>query len=250
MYVEEKNRSWCSSSNENDQRAVTIECASDTTHPYAFKDVVYNKLIELCVDICKRNGKKKLLWLGDKTKTLNYNPAADEMVLTVHRWFANKSCPGDWMYSRMGDLASKVTAKLGGSSASNSGTAGGNILYRVQTGAFSNKANADAMLSKVKAAGFDTYMVKVDNLYKIQVGAYSNKANADAMAAKLKAAGFDTYITTKSGTAVSSTAKKSVDELAREVIQGLWGNGQDRKNRLQAAGYDYNAVQKRVNELL
>ena len=63
MYVEEKNRSWCSSSNENDQRAVTIECASDTTHPYAFKDVVYNKLIELCVDICKRNGKKKLLWL-------------------------------------------------------------------------------------------------------------------------------------------------------------------------------------------
>ena len=250
MYVEEKNRSWCSSSNENDQRAVTIECASDTTHPYAFKDVVYNKLIELCVDICKRNGKKKLLWLGDKTKTLNYNPAADEMVLTVHRWFANKSCPGDWMYSRMGDLASKVTAKLGGSSASNPGTAGGNVLYRVQTGAFSNKANADAMLSKVKAAGFDTYMVKVDNLYKIQVGAYSNKANADAMAAKLKAAGFDTYITTKSGTAVSSTAKKSVDELAREVIQGLWGNGQDRKNRLQAAGYDYNAVQKRVNELL
>ena len=76
------------------------------------------------------------------------------------------------------------------------------------------------------------------------------KANADAMAAKLKAAGFDTYITTKSGTAVSSVAKKSVDELAREVIQGLWGNGQDRKNRLQAAGYDYNAVQKRVNELL
>ena len=214
MYVEEKNRSWCSSSNENDQRAVTIECASDTTHPYAFKDVVYNKLIELCVDICKRNGKKKLLWLGDKTKTLNYNPAADEMVLTVHRWFANKSCPGDWMYSRMGDLASKVTAKLGGSSASNPGTAGGNVLYRVQTGAF------------------------------------SNKANADAMAAKLKAAGFDTYITTKSGTAVSSAAKKSVDELAREVIQGLWGNGQDRKNRLQAAGYDYNAVQKRVNELL
>ena len=106
------------------------------------------------------------------------------------------------------------------------------------------------MAAKLKAAGFDTYMVKVDNLYKIQVGAYSNKANADAMAAKLKAAGFDTYITTKSGTAVSSTAKKSVDELAREVIQGLWGNGQDRKNRLQAAGYDYNAVQKRVNELL
>ena len=113
MYVEEKNRSWCSSSNANDQRAVTIECASDNTAPYAFRDVVYKKLIELCVDICQRNGKTKLLWLGDKDKTLNYTPKADEMILTVHRWFANKSCPGSWMYARMGDLAEKVTAALG-----------------------------------------------------------------------------------------------------------------------------------------
>ena len=112
MYVEEKNRSWCSSSAANDQRAITIECASDNTEPYAFKDVVYQRLIELCTDICKRNGKTKLLWLGDKTKTLNYSPKQDEMVLTVHRWFANKSCPGDWLYARMGDLAEKVTACL------------------------------------------------------------------------------------------------------------------------------------------
>ena len=115
MYVEEKNRSWCSSSNANDQRAVTIECASDNTEPYAFKDVVYQTLIKLCVDICQRNGKKKLLWLGDKDTTLAYTPKADEMVLTVHRWFANKSCPGSWMYARIGDLASKVTAQLGSS---------------------------------------------------------------------------------------------------------------------------------------
>ena len=92
MYVEEKNRSWCSSSNANDQRAVTIECASDTYHPYAMNSTVYARLIDLCVDICKRNGKKKLIWFGDKNKSLNYVPAADEMVLTVHRWFANKSC--------------------------------------------------------------------------------------------------------------------------------------------------------------
>ena len=120
LYVEEKNRSWCSSSNANDQRAVTIECASDTTEPYAFRDAVYKKLITLCVDICKRNGKKKLIWFGDKDKTLNYSPKSDEMVLTVHRWFANKSCPGNWMYARMGDLASKVTAQLGGNSGSGS----------------------------------------------------------------------------------------------------------------------------------
>lgn len=112
MYVEEKNRSWCSSSSANDQRAITIECASDTTEPYAMNSKVYATLIKLCVDICKRNGKKKLLWLGDKTKTLNYNPKSDEMIITVHRWFANKSCPGNWLYSRLDDLASKVTAQL------------------------------------------------------------------------------------------------------------------------------------------
>lgn len=115
LYVDEANRSWCSSSNANDQRAVTIECASDTVAPYAFRDVVYQSLIKLCVDICQRNGKKKLLWLGDKAKTMAYTPASNEMILTVHRWFANKSCPGDWMYARMGDLAEKVTAQLNAS---------------------------------------------------------------------------------------------------------------------------------------
>lgn len=130
MYVEEKNRSWCSSSNSNDQRAVTIECASDTTEPYAFKDVVYQKLIALCVDICKRNGKTKLLWFGDKTKTLNYEPKADEMVLTVHRWFANKSCPGNWMYARMSDLAEKVTAQLNAKEEEDST----DIIYIVKAG--------------------------------------------------------------------------------------------------------------------
>lgn len=192
LCVEEKNRSWCSSSNANDQRAVTIECASDNTAPYAMTDAVYTALIDLCTDICKRNGKKKLLWFGDKDKTLSYEPKADEMIITVHRWFANKSCPGDWLYDRLGDLAKKVTSRLGSAT-----------LYRVQTGAYSKRANADAQLAKVKAAGFDTYMVKAGNLYKIQVGAFSIKANADAMAAKLKAAGFDTYITTEQGEAVT-----------------------------------------------
>ena len=122
LYVEEKNRSWCTSSNANDQRAVTIECASDTKEPYWMNDKVYATLIKLCVDICKRNGKKKLLWLGDKTKTLNYTPKSDEMVITVHRWFANKSCPGNWLYARLGDLASKVTSQLEGSSSTSSAT--------------------------------------------------------------------------------------------------------------------------------
>ena len=113
LYVEEKNRSWCTSSNANDQRAVTIECASDKEEPYAMHQVVYDRLIDLCEDICRRNGKKKLLWFGDKNKSLNYQPKADEMLITVHRWFANKSCPGDWLYARLGNLAAKVTSRLG-----------------------------------------------------------------------------------------------------------------------------------------
>ena len=114
LVVEENKRSWCSSSNENDQRAVTIECSSEKTPPYVFNDAVYNKLIDLCVDICRRNGKNTLLWLGTKEATLNYNPKPNEMVLTVHRWFKNKACPGDWLMARMTDLATKVTNKLKG----------------------------------------------------------------------------------------------------------------------------------------
>ena len=112
MYVEEKNRSWCTSSNSNDQRAVTIECASDTKHPYWMNDKVYKTLIDLCTDICHRNGKDKLIWFGDKNKSLNYEPKSNEMIITVHRWFANKSCPGDWLYARLGDVAKKVTENL------------------------------------------------------------------------------------------------------------------------------------------
>ena len=122
MYVEEKNRSWCTSSNANDQRAVTIECASDTKEPYAMSGAVYAALVKLCTDICRRNGKRKLLWFADKRKSLDYSPKADEMVITVHRWFANKSCPGDWLYSRLGDLAAKVTAALSGEPAASDGT--------------------------------------------------------------------------------------------------------------------------------
>ena len=171
--------------NANDQRAITIECASDMSEPYAMNDKVYASLISLCTDICKRNGKKKLLWFGDKNKALNYAPKSDEMVITVHRWFANKSCPGNWLYARLGDLAAKVTANLGGNTSPAT-----NHLYRVQVGAYKNKANADAQLAHVKAAGFDAYMVQIGGLYKIQVGAYREKTNADNMMTKLKAAGF------------------------------------------------------------
>lgn len=204
LIVDEDCRSWCSSSNSNDQRAVTIECASDKTSPYAMKEVVYSKLIDLCADICKRNGITKLLWLGSEEATLAYEPKANEAVLTAHRWFANKSCPGDWLYSRYGDLANRVNARLGSSEPAPQPS--NKVLYRVQTGAFKNKSNADALAAKVRAAGFETYVTIVDGLYKVQVGAYSKKANATAQAAKLKAAGFDCFITTNGASSSSTVA--------------------------------------------
>lgn len=112
MYVEEKNRSWCSSDARNDQRAVTIECASDKTDPYTMNEAVYKSLVKLCADICERNGKRRLIWIPNKEMALNYDLEPDEMLLTVHRWFANKSCPGDWLYNRLSDLARQVTMLL------------------------------------------------------------------------------------------------------------------------------------------
>ena len=220
LCVEEKNRSWCSSSNANDQRAVTIECASDKTEPYAMNSKVYDSLIKLCMDICRRNGKKKLLWLGDRNTTLNYTPKSDEMVLTVHRWFANKSCPGDWLYARLGDLAAKVTTALG-------------------TGISADKAASQ--LYRVRKTWTDS---------KSQKGAFSVLANAKKCASSNKGYSVFDENGKKVYPADASSTKKSVDTIASEVIRGDWGNGDERKQKLTAAGYDYSAVQKKVNELL
>ena len=113
LVVDEKNRSWCTSSGFNDQRAVTIECASDAYHPYAMNGAVYNKLVLLIADICRRNGIRKLLWKGSASATWNSTPGNGEAFLTAHRWYDCKSCPGDWLYSRYGQLAKDVNAKLG-----------------------------------------------------------------------------------------------------------------------------------------
>ena len=155
MYVPENKRSWCSSSASNDQRAVTIECASDTKEPYTMNDKVYNQLVKLCIDICKRNGKNKLLWFGDKEKTLNYSPKSNEMVLSVHRWFANKSCPGTWLYSRLDLLAKTVTHELSVSDKQGKNT------YSIQVGKFKNKQNAEKYLTEIKKAGFANAFITV-----------------------------------------------------------------------------------------
>lgn len=222
---------------------------SDTATAKAVVTRTYKAAVELFAFLCKK---------------YNLNPLASGVIVSHREGHARgiASNHGDpehlWNGLKMGytmdGFRKDVAAAMGTATEKPQPDSNGSekALYRVQTGAFSKKDNATALASKLKAAGFDTYIVQSGGLYKVQVGAYSVKANAAAMAAKLKAAGYDTYITTKSGTAVSAgtTQKKTVDELAREVIAGKWGNGNDRKNRITVAGYDYSAVQKRVNELL
>ena len=267
MYVEEKNRSWCSSSNANDQRAITIECASDTTHPYAMNDKVYATLITLCTDICRRNGKKKLLWFADKNKSLAYSPKQDEMVLTVHRWFANKSCPGDWLYSRLGDVAAKVTANLSSTTSKTTPSTSKTTEEVAQEVIAGKWGNGEERKQRLTAAGYNYSLIqaKVNELMGAKAPVPSKSidelareviagkwGNGEDRKNRLTSAGYDFSAVQAKVNELMGGVKstKSVDQLAREVIQGKWGNGQDRKNHLTAAGYDYNIIQARVNELL
>ena len=206
MYCEEKDRSWCSSSAANDNRAITIEVASDTTEPYAVNDKAYAALLDLVTDICRRNGIKKLVWSTKKSERVNHLNGCN---LTVHRDYANKSCPGNYLYERQGAIAAEVNKRLGASAAEpETPSSGTGTLYKVQTGAFKQKSNAQALEKKLKAAGFDTYVVNTGGYYKVQVGAFSKKANAEAMLAKLKAAGYsDAFITTGSGGTAADSVK-------------------------------------------
>lgn len=260
LIVEEKNRAWTTSSAENDQRAITIEVASDKTAPYAFTNEAYAGLLELCIDICKRNGLNKVLWFGNKAKSLAYNPKDGECVLTVHRWFANKSCPGDWMYARMGQLANDINKALGeygGADVEIKVPNDGKTLYRVQCGAYKVKENADRQLTAIKAKGVDAFITQVDGLYKVQVGAYGIKSNAEAQLNRMKNLGFDCFITTVTRESEAFVPRKSAEEIAKEIWTGkcsdsrwdVWGSGATRRERLEAAGYNYDAVQAAIKQL-
>ena len=112
MYVEEKDRSWCTSSAENDNRAITIEVASDTSEPYAVNSKAYKALLDLVTDICKRNGIKKLVWSTNKNNRVKHLNGCN---MTVHRDYANKSCPGKYLYDRHGEIADEINKRLGSS---------------------------------------------------------------------------------------------------------------------------------------
>lgn len=143
LYVDEANRAWTSSNRENDNRAVTIEVANDGGAPdWHISDKALESTISLCVDICQRNGIKKLNFTGDKSGNL-----------TMHKWFASTQCPGPYLESKFPYIAEEVNKRL-------SGTSSG-VLYRVQVGAYRKRENAETQLKKIKAAGFDDAFITV-----------------------------------------------------------------------------------------
>lgn len=229
QYVDEANRAWTSGSSENDNQAVTIEVSNSSVGgQWPVSESVLNRLIDLCVDICKRNGIKAVTFTGDANGTL-----------TLHKYFQNTSCPGPYLESKMPYIAGVINAQLNPVSSNR-------VLWRVQTGAFKNYDNAIALEHRLKAEGFDTYLITVDGLYKVQVGAFSNKDNAQRMEQRLKAAGYDTFLTTKGGLkATPPTATAPIIQVGSKVRVRQGAKDYDRGLSLNAEVYQttYDVIQ-------
>ena len=218
LCVEEKNRSWCSSSYENDNRAVTIECASDTTYPYAINDKVYKKLIELMADICRRNGKDKILWLVDKDKIWNYSPKSNEMLITVHRFYAQKECPGEFIYSRLSQIADEVNKLLKNPYEAINTTPTALFRVRKSWGDASSQTGAYAVLKNATencAPGYAVYDENGKEIYRntskvgTQASEFINLSETEAATKILEIAKLD-YA--KTGILASVTAAQAVLE--------------------------------------
>lgn len=162
MYVPEDYRAWTSSNRDNDEVAVTIEVANDGGAPdWHVSDKALAALIDLCVDICKRNGIEELKFTGDKTGNL-----------TMHKWFASTACPGPYLGSKFPYIAEEVNKRLGTKETPSEPEKPAETkpatktLYRVQVGAYNDYASAANMKNKLKAAGFESFIVAntVDNV--------------------------------------------------------------------------------------
>lgn len=190
LFVNEEDRSWCSSSATNDHKAITIEVANDGGAPnWHVSDAALSSLIDLCADICRRNGIARLNFTGNTSGNL-----------TQHNYFNATACPGPYLKGKFPYIAEEVNKRLTGTTeppAPNSG-ASKDGLYHVQVGAFASKTSAENYAAKVRAAGFDTFVtvasVNGKTVYRVQLGAFKEKANAAAYVDKVKAAGFDAFV--------------------------------------------------------
>jgi hypothetical protein len=245
MYVEEKDRSWCTSSSSNDNRAITIEVASDTKEPYAVNQKAYSALLDLVTDICKRNGIKKLVWSTNKNERVNHLNGCN---MTVHRDYANKSCPGTYLYNKHGEIADEVNKRLEASTTKPpQKTPTQNLKFKVgDTVKFTGCLHYTSSYKGGVAKGCKAGLAKVTAISKGKPHPYHLKAVAGKGSTVY---GWVNEADVTANTSTTST-KKSIEEVAREVIRGEWGNGADRKNRLTSAGYNYSEVQNKVNQML
>ena len=148
MYVEEKDRSWCTSSGWCDNQAITIECSNSATGgDWPVSDLVLNKLVALCVDVCERNGIPSVTFTGDKNGTLQ-----------MHKWYAATACQDHIWPSKFQWIAEQINTKLSGGSATGGSSAPTptDVRYRVQVGAFGDKSTLTKMAAKLKTDGFAT----------------------------------------------------------------------------------------------
>lgn len=250
LYVDESRRAWTSSNRDNDNRAVTIEVANDSREPdWHVSDKALEATIALCVDICQRNGIAKLNFTGDKSGNLTMHKwfAATQCpgpyLESKFPYIAAE------VNKRLSAASSGSASTNTGTDKNNVSGASGGVLWCVQIGAYTHKKTAEARAKSAEAEGFEFSAVQSEGMYKVQSKGYADKADANALLAKVKKAGFSAFVNTRSADKASTT-KKSVSRIAQEVIWGQWGNGAERKKKLTAAGYDYDEVQSMVNKLL
>ena len=232
-YVDEADRSWCSSNRANDMRAVTIEVANDggAETGWHVSDTAMNSLIKLVADICKRNSISKLIWSDSKDDRINHRNGCN---MTVHRDFKNKDCPGAYLMSKMPYIADEVNKLLGCSPSS--GVVNSNPAPAPQPAPAPRPTKSVDEVAQAVIRG--DYGNGSDRKNRLEAEGY----NYSVIQAKVN------ELCNRGTPAPKPT--KSLDDIAREVIRGSWGNGKDRKNRLEAAGYNYRDVQNRVNQLL
>lgn len=233
-YVDEENRAWTSSNATNDCQAITIEVAnSENGGNWPISDAAWESLINLCVDICKRYG-FRLEYTGDRNGSL-----------TRHNMFANTNCPGPYLQERFPSLASIVNDRLDGSQPSPEPqpvpepSTDHKLGETVTINGVYTASNSTKKLNPLRNTGTITRIIPgARNPYLLDNG-------------NLGWVNDDCIISGNNPNPQPTPApSKSIDELAQEVINGKWGNGSERRQRLEAAGYDYNAVQNRVNEIL
>lgn len=180
LCVEEKDRSWCTSTASNDHRAITIEVASDTTHPYAVTDKAMAALIKLCADICKRNGIKSLKWSTNKNDRVNHLNGCN---MTVHRDYVAKACPGEYLYSRHGYIADEVNKLLGVKTNNTSTTTSTSTAktYTVVSGDTLSKIGSKTGVNWKTIADLNgiksPYIVKVGQVLKLSEGTVTTQTN-------------------------------------------------------------------------